>query len=72
MLFIGIDALPHEGQAYVKQGILAASFEYPTGGREAIDMALDIFAGKQVQKEVTLESHVFTKENVDSGGEWLK
>ncbi|TMA11194.1 MAG: substrate-binding domain-containing protein [Deltaproteobacteria bacterium] len=72
MLFIGIDALPHEGQAYVKQGILAASFEYPTGGREAIDMALDIFAGKQVPKEVTLESHVFTKDNVDSGGEWLK
>src|SRR6266446_2506497 len=72
MLFIGIDALPHEGQAYVRQGILAASFEYPTGGREAIDMALDIFAGKQVAKEVTLESHVFTKDNVDSGGEWLK
>lgn len=72
MLFIGIDALPHEGQAYVRQGILAASFEYPTGGREAIDMALDIFAGKKVPKEVTLESHVFTKENVDRGGEWLK
>src|SRR6267142_1796565 len=72
MLFIGIDALPHEGQAYVKQGILVASFEYPTGGREAIDMALDVFTGKQVPKEVTLESHVFTKDNVDSGGEWLK
>jgi ribose transport system substrate-binding protein len=72
MQFIGIDALPQEGQAYVKQGILAASFEYPTGGREAIAMALDIFAGKKVEKEVTLESHVFTKENVDSGGAWLK
>jgi ribose transport system substrate-binding protein len=72
ILFVGIDALPHEGQAYVKQGILAASFEYPTGGREAIDMALDILGGKQAPKEVTLESHVFTKENVDKGGEWLK
>ncbi|HEU4385983.1 MAG TPA: substrate-binding domain-containing protein [Anaeromyxobacteraceae bacterium] len=72
MLFVGIDALPHEGQAYVKQGILSASFEYPTGGREAIDMALDIFAGKKVSKEVTLDSRVFTKENVDKGGEWLK
>src|SRR5207244_9182474 len=30
--FIGIDGLPQEGQAYVAQGILSASFEYPTGG----------------------------------------
>jgi len=72
MLFVGIDALPQEGQAYVRQGILSASFEYPTGGREAIEMAEDIFAGKQVPKEVVLESRVFTKDNVDSGGEWLK
>lgn len=72
MLFVGIDALPQEGQAYVRQGILAASFEYPTGGREAISEALDIFAGKQVPKEVTLKSRVFTKDNIDSGGEWLK
>lgn len=72
MVFVGIDALPQEGQAYVRQGILGASFEYPTGGREAIDEALAIFGGKQVPKEVTLESRVFTKENVDKGGEWLK
>ena len=32
IVFVGIDALPQEGQMYVKQGILAASFEYPTGG----------------------------------------
>jgi len=72
MLFVGIDALPQEGQAYVRQGILSASFEYPTGGREAIDEALAIFAGKPVPKEVTLDSRVFTKDNVDKGGEWLK
>jgi len=72
MLFVGIDALPQEGQAYVRQGILSASFEYPTGGREAIEMAEEIFAGKQVPKEVVLESRVFTKDNVDKGGEWLK
>ena len=72
MLFVGIDALPQEGQAYVRQGILSASFEYPTGGREAIDEALAIFEGKTVPKEVTLDSRVFTKDNVDKGGEWLK
>jgi ribose transport system substrate-binding protein len=72
MVFVGIDGLPHEGQVYVRQGILGASFEYPTGGKEAIDTALDILAGKKVPKEVTLPSHVYTPENVGKGGEWLK
>jgi ribose transport system substrate-binding protein len=71
MLFVGIDGLAQEGQAYVKQGLLSASFEYPTGGKEAIATVLDILAGKQVQKEITLNSRVFTKDNIDSGGQWL-
>jgi ribose transport system substrate-binding protein len=70
-LFVGIDALPHEGQMYVKQGILAASFEYPTGGREAIESALLILGGNTVAREVTLKSRVFTKDNLATGGEWL-
>jgi ribose transport system substrate-binding protein len=70
--FIGIDALPQEGVMYVKQGVLAASFEYPTGGKEAIETAIEIFKGKSVSKEITLSSRVFTKENIDKGGEWLK
>ncbi len=48
MVFVGIDALPHEGQQYVRQGILDASFLYPTGGAEAIDMALAILRGETV------------------------
>jgi ribose transport system substrate-binding protein len=72
ILFVGIDGLPHEGRVYVKQGILAASFEYPTGGREAIETALKILAGETVPKEITLSSRVFTKENIDAGGAWLK
>jgi ribose transport system substrate-binding protein len=72
MLFVGIDALPHEGVAYVQQGILDASFQYPTGGAEAIDIALKILAGEQVPKEVTLGSRVFDKESVGQGGRELK
>lgn len=72
IIFVGIDALPQEGQAYVKQGILQASFEYPTGGKEAIELGLDILNGKKVEKEVTLSSRVFTKDNIDSGGQLLK
>ncbi len=70
--FVGIDGLPQEGQMYVKQGILSASFEYPTGGREAINTALDFLKGKKVRKEVTLPSRVFTRGNIDKGGDWLK
>ena len=71
MLFVGIDGLPQEGQIYVRQGILAACFEYPTGGREAVETALRILKGEKPQKEITLRSRVFTPENIKQGGEWL-
>jgi ribose transport system substrate-binding protein len=71
IIFVGIDGLQQEGQAYVKQGLMSASFEYPTGGREAIEAALGLLNGKTVEKEITLKSRVFTKENIDAGGEWL-
>jgi ribose transport system substrate-binding protein len=70
--FVGIDALPQEGVIYVKQGILNATFQYPTGGDEAIDAALKILAGDKVPKEIVLGSRIFTKENVEQGGEELK
>ncbi|GBC94396.1 Ribose import binding protein RbsB [bacterium HR16] len=69
--FIGIDALPHEGQRYVKEGILTATFEYPTGGKEAIETALKILKGEQVPKNITLGTRIYTKENVEQGGEPL-
>jgi ribose transport system substrate-binding protein len=69
MRFVGIDALAHEGLRYVRQGILDATFEYPTGGAEAIATALRIFAGEKVEKKVVLGSRLFTKANVDEGGE---
>jgi len=72
MFFVGIDALPQEGQIYVQQGILTASFEYPTGGREAVATALKILNGEKVPKEITLRSKFYTKENFAKGGEWLE
>lgn len=71
ILFVGIDALQQEGQVYVRQGLFAASFEYPTGGAEAIDSALKLLHGETVPKEITLKSRVFTRDNVAAGGEWL-
>lgn len=70
--FIGIDALPHEGVRYVKEGILAATFQYPTGGDLAIETALKILNGEEVPKKITLGTRIFTKENADVGGEELQ
>lgn len=72
MVFVGIDALPQEGVAYVQQGILDATFQYPTGGAEAIDTALKILQGQTVPKEITLGSRVFDKETIAQGGQELK
>jgi ribose transport system substrate-binding protein len=72
MRFVGIDALPQEGVAYVAQGILSATFQYPTGGSEAIDTALKILKGEAVPKKIVLGSRVFTKDNLAKGGELIE
>jgi ribose transport system substrate-binding protein len=69
MLFVGIDALPHEGQQYVARGILDATFLYPTGGAEAIQTALAVLQGRQVPKQIVLGTRLFTQANVATGGE---
>ncbi|NUP07942.1 MAG: substrate-binding domain-containing protein [Polyangiaceae bacterium] len=69
MKFVGIDALPHEGVAYVKDGVLDATVLYPTGGAEAIELALRILKGEKVDKKVTLGTRIFTKESVERGGD---
>jgi ribose transport system substrate-binding protein len=69
--FIGIDSLPNEGVKYVKDGILTATFQYPTGGDKAIETALDILNGKKAPKNITLGTRVFTKDNVNKGGQAL-
>lgn len=69
--FVGIDALPQEGVAYVSQGILDATFQYPTGGAEAIETALKVLHGETVPKEIVLGTRLFDKANVAQGGQEL-
>jgi ribose transport system substrate-binding protein len=68
MIFVGVDALPHEGIAAVKSGMLDATFEYPNGAALAVDMATKLTRGEKVPKKVTLGTRLYTKENVDKGG----
>ena len=69
--FVGIDGLPGEGQRYVKVGILSATFQYPTGGKESISTALKILHGEKVEKNVTLGTRIYTPDNVSQGGKEL-
>jgi ribose transport system substrate-binding protein len=69
--FIGIDALPHEGVRYVEEGLMTATFQYPTGGAAAINNALKILKGEKVPKNIILGTRVFTKENAARGGQAL-
>jgi ribose transport system substrate-binding protein len=69
IMFVGIDALPHEGQQYVGQGILDATFLYPTGGEEAIELALRILRGEEVPEKIVLGTRIFTQQNVGAGGQ---
>ena len=66
--FIGIDALPHEGVKYVREGILTATFQYPTGGAEAIETALKVVRDEKVPKTITLGTRLFDASNVAKGG----
>jgi ribose transport system substrate-binding protein len=63
MKFIGIDGLPglDGGEQSVKEGKLAATFVYPTGGTEAMDYASKILAGETVPHRVTLPTRIITK-----------
>jgi len=72
MKFVGIDGLPQEGVAYVQQGILDATFVYPTGGAEAVESAWKILHGEAVPKELVLGTRLFDKSTVGQGGIEIK
>lgn len=62
MKFIGVDALPGPdgGRQAVADGKLAATFVYPTGGAEAVDVAARLLAGQTVPKRITLDTERIT------------
>jgi len=68
MIFVGVDALPHEGMKAVENGILDATFLYPNGTDVAIETVLSILAGEEVEKQITLGTRLFTPENLAEGG----
>ena len=63
MKFIGIDGLPglDGGRQAVSDGKLAATFVYPTGGKQAVEVADSILRGKAVPHRITLATERITR-----------
>lgn len=67
MIFVGVDGLggPAGGIRKVMDGVLAATFIYPLGVREAVDVARSIVRDSEYRpaKEITLTSTMVTADN---------
>lgn len=65
MLFIGVDALYGEGKGVdmVSKGQLDATFIYPTGGEQVMDVAMNILQGKPYEQENILSTALVNKAN---------
>ena len=63
-LIVGIDYI-REARKAIRSGNQAASFTYPTSGKEAADAVLKILHGKTVPKMIRVESKMITKNNVN-------
>lgn len=65
---LGIDGLSNEdgGLALVQRGEIDGTFSFPTGGKEAVQYALEILEGvKGIPKKIILRSHQITADNVE-------
>uniref|UniRef100_UPI0030DA8508 substrate-binding domain-containing protein n=1 Tax=uncultured Salegentibacter sp. TaxID=259320 RepID=UPI0030DA8508 len=64
---IGVDGLfgPSGGIQLVKEDVLAATVLYPTGGAEAIKLAVKLLEGDQIDKNNILGTVVIDKVNVE-------
>jgi ribose transport system substrate-binding protein len=72
ILFVGIGGLPDEGQAYVSNGALSASIQYPTGGIEAIEAAVKLRHQGQLPRKIRPTVRIFAADNVAQGGELVE
>ncbi len=65
LFFLGIDGIPGLGKGIqaVEDGVLDASLLYPTGGAEAIQLALSILNNLPFEKDNTLQTIVINKSN---------
>lgn len=69
MKFIGVDGLSSQGIEWVRNGLLAATFKYPTPGAEGLRQAISWLDNKTANKEVIIScGDAITKKSLISSG----
>lgn len=65
--YVGVDgeATQHGGLEMVRDGILEASYLYPTKGYKVIDLAMHILRHEPYQRENFLQTSIVTQENAE-------
>ena len=68
MRFVGIDALPGKdgGIKLVRDGVLDASYIYPTRGDLVMRLALDILEGRPYERDNSMKAALVTKDNAET------
>lgn len=68
MLFVGIDALPGKGGGIelVRDGVLDASYIYPTRGDIVMQQALSILEGRPYERDLYMKAALVTKDNAET------
>ena len=66
--FVGIDALPGEGGGIelVRDGVLDASYIYPTRGDIVMQQALSILEGRPYERDLYMKAALVTKDNAET------
>lgn len=66
--FVGIDALPGEGGGIelVRDGVLDASYIYPTRGDIVMQQALSILEGRSYERDLYMKAALVTKDNAET------
>jgi ribose transport system substrate-binding protein len=66
IFFLGVDAIPSEGGLWVQRGFLTATFVYPTPGVAALQQAMKLLKGEQIERHIALPTKTIDAESVDS------
>lgn len=66
--FVGVDALPGSegGIRLVRDGVLEASYIYPTRGDVVMNLALNILSGKPYERDNYMRAAIVTKDNAET------
>ena len=64
LITVGCD-YTSEAKEAIKKGTQTASILFPLGGKESVDVALEIISKKEVQKHIVIPVKLVTKENIE-------